>query len=184
MRDVIINKMRRIFLGVIHISKHYHVHFKYLAILFCSDNKEKCHRLKPSREQHNCWEAQAILKEEKQQKCCILLIFVFFAIESSNLCQTLMMASLVAQLVKNPPVMQETWVGSLGWEDSLEKGKATHSSILTWRIPWTSSWGCKEFDTTERLSLSLSCLDEAEKKHCISEINFLKLLFFFFNFSY
>ena len=90
------------------------------------------------------------------------------------------MASLVAQLVKNPPVMQETWVGSLGWEDSLEKGKATHSSILTWRIPWTSSWGCKEFDTTERLSLSLSCLDEAEKKHCISEINFLKLLFFFF----
>ena len=46
-------------------------------------------------------------------------------------------ASLVAQLVKNPPVMQETWVRSLGWEDSLEKGKATHSSILAWRIPWT-----------------------------------------------
>ena len=46
-------------------------------------------------------------------------------------------ASLVAQLVKNPPAMQETWVGSLGWEDPLEKGKATHSSILTWRIPWT-----------------------------------------------
>ena len=46
-------------------------------------------------------------------------------------------ASLVAQLVKNPPVMQETWVRSLGWEDPLEKGKATHSSILAWRIPWT-----------------------------------------------
>ena len=46
-------------------------------------------------------------------------------------------ASLVAQLVKNPPVMQENWVRSLGWEDSLEKGKATHSSILAWRIPWT-----------------------------------------------
>jgi len=44
---------------------------------------------------------------------------------------------LVAQLVKNPPVMQETWVQSLGWEDALEKGKATHSSILAWRIPWT-----------------------------------------------
>ena len=45
-------------------------------------------------------------------------------------------ASLVAQLVKNPPAMQETWVQSLGWEDPLEKGKATHSSILAWRIPW------------------------------------------------
>ena len=46
-------------------------------------------------------------------------------------------ASLVAQLVKNLPAMQEAWVRSLGWEDSLEKGKATHSSILAWRIPWT-----------------------------------------------
>ena len=45
-------------------------------------------------------------------------------------------ASLVAQLVKNPPAMWETWVRSLGWEDPLEKGKATHSSILAWRIPW------------------------------------------------
>ena len=46
-------------------------------------------------------------------------------------------ASLVAQLLKNLPAMQGTWVGSLGWEDPLEKGKATHSSILAWRIPWT-----------------------------------------------
>ena len=45
-------------------------------------------------------------------------------------------ASLVAQLVKNLPVMRETWVRSLGWEDPLKKGKATHSSILAWRIPW------------------------------------------------
>ena len=44
-------------------------------------------------------------------------------------------ASLMVQLVKNPPAMQETWVQSLGWEDSLEKGTATHSSILGWRIP-------------------------------------------------
>ena len=49
-------------------------------------------------------------------------------------------ASLVAQLVKNPPAMQETWVQSLGWEDPLEKGNTTHSSILAWRIPWTV-WG-------------------------------------------
>ena len=46
-------------------------------------------------------------------------------------------ASLVTQLVKNPPATWETWVRSLGWEDPLEKGKATHSSILAWRIPWT-----------------------------------------------
>ena len=46
-------------------------------------------------------------------------------------------ASLMAQLVKNLPTIQETWVRSLGWEDLLEKGKATHSSILAWRIPWT-----------------------------------------------
>ena len=45
--------------------------------------------------------------------------------------------SFVAQLVKNPPAMPETWVRSLGWEDPLENGKATHSSILAWRIPWT-----------------------------------------------
>ena len=46
-------------------------------------------------------------------------------------------ASLVTQLVKNPPAMWEIWVRSLGWEDPLEKGTATHSSILAWRIPWT-----------------------------------------------
>jgi len=46
-------------------------------------------------------------------------------------------AFLVAQLVKNPPAMWETWVQPLGWEDPLEKGKATYSSILAWRIPWT-----------------------------------------------
>ena len=46
-------------------------------------------------------------------------------------------ASLVAQIVKNLPVMQETRVQPLGWEDPLEKGMATHSSILAWRIPWT-----------------------------------------------
>ena len=61
----------------------------------------------------------------------------------------------MAQLVKNPPAMQETWVRSLVWEDPLEKGKATHSSILAWRIPGTSiPWGHKESDTTEQLPLT------------------------------
>ena len=50
-------------------------------------------------------------------------------------------ASPVAQMVKNPPAMQKTWVRSLGWEDPLEEGMATHSSILAWRIPWTKDPG-------------------------------------------
>ena len=47
----------------------------------------------------------------------------------------------MAPMVKNLPAMRETWVQSLGWEDPLEKGMATHSSILTWRIPWTEELG-------------------------------------------
>ena len=66
------------------------------------------------------------------------------------------MTSLMAHEVKNPPGMQETKVSSLGQEDSWEDGMATHSSILTWRIPWAEEpgglygpWGHKEWDTTE-----------------------------------
>ena len=64
-------------------------------------------------------------------------------------------ASMVAQLVKNLPTVQETRIQSLGWEDPLEKGMATGSSILAWRIPWTEetgglqSMGSQESDTTE-----------------------------------
>ena len=50
-------------------------------------------------------------------------------------------ASLVSQMVKNLPAIQETWVQSLGWEDFLEKGMATQSSILAWKIPWTEESG-------------------------------------------
>ena len=49
--------------------------------------------------------------------------------------------SLVAQMVKNLPAMQEIWVQSLGWKDPLEKGMVTHSSILAWKIPWTEESG-------------------------------------------
>ena len=66
-------------------------------------------------------------------------------------------AFLMAQLVNNLPSIRETLVWSLAWEDPLEEGKATHCSVLAWRIPWIvcSPWGHKELDTTERLSLSL-----------------------------
>ena len=65
------------------------------------------------------------------------------------------MAFLGTQVVKNLPVMQETWVRSLGREDPLEKEMAAHSSILAWRIPWTEepgglqSMGSQESDTTQ-----------------------------------
>ena len=68
--------------------------------------------------------------------------------------------SPVAQTVKNPSAMRDTWVQSLGWEDPLEEGMATHSSILAWRIPmdrgtwWATVDGIAELDTTERLSIA------------------------------
>ena len=64
----------------------------------------------------------------------------------------------MAQMVKNLPIMQETQVRSLSWEDPLEKGMATHSSILAWRIPWTEEpggatvHGITESDVTEQLT--------------------------------
>ena len=61
------------------------------------------------------------------------------------------MASLVAQTVKNPPAMQDTWVQSLGWEDPLEEDMATHSSILAWRIPWTEEPGGLQSMGTHRV---------------------------------
>ena len=67
-------------------------------------------------------------------------------------------ASLVTQMVKNLPAVQETQVQSLDWEDPLEEEMATCSSILAWRIPWTEElvgygpWGLKESDTTEQLT--------------------------------
>ena len=55
----------------------------------------------------------------------------------------------MAQTVTNPPVMQETWVRSLGQEDPLEKGMATHSSILVWEIPWTEEPGGLQLQRVE-----------------------------------
>ena len=61
-----------------------------------------------------------------------LLIFIVYII---NIYINIDWASLVTQMVKNPPAMWETWAQSLGWEDPLEEGMATHSSFLAWRIP-------------------------------------------------
>ena len=83
------------------------------------------------------------------------------------------MASFVAQMVKNLPAMQETWVRSLDWEYPLEKGMATHSSILAWRLPmdrgaWraTVHGGHKESDRTERHAFTFSSLYQTDTRPC------------------
>ena len=82
------------------------------------------------------------------------------------------LASLVAQLVENPPAMQETWVWSLGWRYPLAKGTATHSSILAYRIPRSP----KELDTTGRLSLfNLSFNSEQPWKQTNHPLQSLKI---------
>ena len=70
------------------------------------------------------------VKSEPKGTICLVTVAILF-----------IWASQVAQRVKNPPAMQETQVGSLGWEDPLEKGMATHSGVLAWRIPWREEPG-------------------------------------------
>ena len=60
-------------------------------------------------------------------------------------------ASLVAQIIKNLPAVQETWVQSLGWEDPLEEGMATHPSVLAWRIPLTEGLGALQSIGSQRV---------------------------------
>ena len=92
--------------------------------------------------------------------------FLFFSISMfyANIWKTnWTWASLVVQMVKNLSVMWKIQVQSLGRDDPMENGMATHSSILAWRIPWTeepgrlySPWGCKESDMTEKLNFHFS----------------------------
>ena len=73
-------------------------------------------------------------------------------------------ASLVAQSVKNLPAVQETWVQSLGWQDPLEEGTATHSSILAWRISWTEEPGGLQFMWSQRVG------HDGTTKHCTARL--------------
>ena len=84
-----------------------------------------------------------------------------FKMQSTTLCNggkgsslfTSILEFPITQMVKNLPAMQETWVRSLGQEDPLEKGTATHSSILAWRIPWTEEPGGLQSAGSQRFSL-------------------------------
>ena len=81
------------------------------------------------------------IKRISSQNYIILIIAKAYHLYSYVFICVYVRASLVTQMVKNPPTMQEIWVGSLGQEDPLEKGIATHCSILAWRIPWTEKLG-------------------------------------------
>ena len=78
---------------------------------------------------------------EMQCNSYIYIVYFFVYFQDKFRCLNLWTISLVAQMVKNLPTIQETWVWYLGWEDPLEEGMATHSSILAWRIPWTEEPG-------------------------------------------
>ena len=95
------------------------------------------------------------------------------------------MASLVVEAVKNPPAMQKTWVRSLGWKDPLEKGTATHSNILAWRIPWTEepgglqSMGSQRVGHNRALSIHFLKLNRSQNV-TVSWSWFVFILVFFF----
>ena len=74
----------------------------------------------------------------------------------------------MAQTVKNPPAMLETWVRSLGWEDSLEEEMATHSSILAWRMPWTEEPGRLQSVGSRRVGCNFHIHFFSRTKICIS----------------
>ena len=81
--------------------------------------------------------------------CC--LDCKYLAPEIIHILLLIIRASLVTQTVKNLPAIWESWVQSLGWEDPLEKEKATHSSILAWKIPWTEEPGVLQSMGLQRL---------------------------------
>ena len=90
------------------------------------------------------WEDENVLEMGDGTTVWMHLIALNYILKmvTFNICLTkIKKAFLVSQIVKNLSPMQETWVWSLGWEDSLEKKMATHSSILAWEIPWTEEPG-------------------------------------------
>ena len=99
-------------------------------------------------------------------------------------------SSLVAQMGKNPPAMKETWVQSLGWEDPLEEGMVTHSSILAWGIPMDrlslagySPHGRKESDMTEQLSTAHTAFQTIKNELWSNTTRYIMQLKYYYAFS-
>ena len=101
------------------------------------------------------WNAQNILSEVRQREKDVShpVSLIYWNLTELNSDSR---ASLVAHTVKNSPAMWETWVHSLGWEDRLEGGMATHSSMLAWRIPWTEEPGGLQSMGLQRVRQRLS----------------------------
>ena len=95
-----------------------------------------CHYFQFTRLSHHQLSAILCLISSSQDKICSASLFSWYKVTQSQISR-----QLVAQTVKNPAAMQETWIWSLGWEDPLEKGMATYSSILAWKIPWAEEPG-------------------------------------------
>ena len=93
-----------------------------------------------------------------------------FSVYNTILCQVgLFGASLMAQKVKNLPAMEEMWVRPLGWEDTLEKGKATHSSILAWEIPWTEDPGRLQSTGSHRVRHDGACMHAYSSRYSMRQ---------------
>ena len=132
-----------------------------VAELALTSSKCLCH----CHSQHHHWGTQRAAREEKKEsgKKSSFSWNWHCAWRKASLSPPRGMYLLMSdQTVKNLPAVQEIWVQSLGREDPLEKGMATHSSVLAWRSPWTeeptagySAWDWKKLDTTEQLTLSL-----------------------------
>ena len=117
-----------------------HWHTREVPILFLTGKPEPSNIIKSAFIWLNVqWRLKIFILKEKCRKS--ILFFLNWGI----------VASLVVQTVKNLPAMQETWIQSLGWEDPLEKGMATHSSILTWTILWTEEPGMLQFMGSQRV---------------------------------
>ena len=129
---------------------------------------------------------QACLVPQLSSKCSIisllLLLDVFlyflldFYFQSINVLTSIYMnfLFLVAQMVMNLPAMQERGVWSLGWEDPLEEGMATHSNILAWRIPWTEESGRLQSNRLQRVRhywASHTTLCNDSSSYCVSSLS-------------
>ena len=103
----------------------------------------------PLLSEHKPWSLGLLCASEAAEGPCLPRALQIWQEKQGKMIVT--WGSMMAQMVKNPPAVWETWVGSLGWEDPLEEGMATHSSILAWRTPWTKEPGELQSMGSQRL---------------------------------
>ena len=134
-----------VYIKMIHIFVHQKLAWHYKAIIF---------QLKKKKKQTLCFQCRG---HEFHPSLSMMTKFSIIRWTVAGFsyflqwnCQSLLYIN-TQQQVKNPLAIPETWVRSLGWEDTLEKGRATHSSMLAWRIPWTEEPGRLQFMGSQRI---------------------------------